>query len=121
MTMEISTHEQNGVIIRSFSGLLNYQDIVNAWNEFFIMYKNLDNYRGIVQNYQDAEFEHKEVNLNELVDYLKDHLGQMKEFKIGVVMDTPLVTHTIIMSTKASPMQIKPFSSTEAALSWIMQ
>ena len=119
--MEISTHEQNGVIVRNFSGSVNYQDIVNSWNLFFEKYENLENYKGIVQNYLDAEFDPKEVNLNELVDYLKEHLGQLKEFKIGVVMDTPLVTHTIIMSTKASPLQIRPFSSTEAALSWIMQ
>ena len=119
--MEISTHEQNGVLIRRFSGSVNYKDIINAWNLLFKTYDNLENYKGMVHNYLDAEFDPKEDNLNELIDYLKEHLGQLREFKIGVVMDTPLVTHTIIMSTKASPLQIKPFSSTEAALNWIMQ
>jgi hypothetical protein len=118
--MEISTHEQNGVLIRRFSGSVNYKDIINAWNLLFKTYDNLENYKGIVHNYQDAEFEHKELNLNELIDYLREHMDQLKDLRIGVVMDTPLVTHTIIMSAKISPMQIRPFSTTEAALSWIL-
>ena len=119
--MEISTHEQNGVIIRRFSGSVNFQDIIKAWNLLFETYDNLEDYKGIVHNYQDVEFEHNELNLNELIDYLQGHMSKLKDLRIGVVMDTPLVTHTIIMGAKIDPMQIKPFSSTEAALSWIMQ
>ena len=117
--MEISTFEQNGVIIRRFSGSVCFQDIINAWNLLFTSYHNLEDYKGILHSYLDAEFEHKDVNLNELVDYLKNHLDQLEDLKIAVVMDTPAVTHTIIMGRKVNSLQIKPFSTVEAALQWI--
>ena len=117
--MEVSIHELDGVIIRHFSGKVCFQDIVKDWEKLIITYNKLDNYKGILHNYLDAEFEDGEHNLNELVDFLKENLDKLKNLRIAVVMDTPLVTNTIIMGQKAKPLQIKPFSTVEAGMQWI--
>jgi len=54
-----------------------------------------------------------------VVDFLKGKLDQLKDLKIAIVMDTPMVTNTIIMGQKVKSLQIKPFSTFEAAMQWI--
>ena len=117
--MEITIHEQDGVIIRRFLGEVCFEDIMASWNKLFTSYTNLNDYKGILTNFLDAEIKHEDHNLNVLVEFLKGHLDQLKDLKIAIVMDTPMVTSTIIMGQRVKSLQIKPFSTVEAALKWI--
>jgi len=56
-----------------------------------------------------------------MVEFLKEHLDKLKDLRIAMVMDTPLVTNTIIMGERMKSLQIKPFSTEEAALQWIVR
>jgi hypothetical protein len=117
--MECTIVEQNGVIVRRFTGDTRMADIIEAWKTLFTAYPKLDAYKGIVSIYLDADIRHEEGNLNTMVEYLKDYLEHLKDLKIAVVMDTPLVTNTIILGQRMEHLQIKPFSSVEAAFQWI--
>ena len=117
--MEVTIHEQNGVIVRRFSGEVCIEDMMESWKKLLATYTNLMDYKGILTSFLDAEIKHDDQNLNVLVEFLKDYLDQLKYLKIAVVMDTPMVTNTIIMGQRVYSLQIKPFSSVEAAMQWI--
>jgi len=119
--MEVTIHEQNGVIIRRFSGEVCFEDMMESWKKLLATYSNLKDYKGILTSFLDADIKKDERNMNVMVEFLKDYLDQLKDMKIAVVMNTPLVTNTIIVGQRVISMQIKPFPTVEAAMHWIEQ
>ena len=117
--MKLIIEVQDSVIIRHLHGETRMGDIIESWNRLFKDYKNLQEYKGIVSVYLKADLIHEDGNMNILVEYLKGHLDRLKDLKIAVVMDTPMVTNTIIVGQKMKSLQIKPFSTQEAALKWV--
>jgi len=117
--MEVTIHEQNGVIVRRFSGEVCIEDMMESWKLLLSSYTNLREYKGILTSFLDAEIKHEDQNLNVLIEFLKNYLDQLKDLKIAVVMDIPMVTNTIIVGQKVKFLQIKPFSTVEAAMQWI--
>jgi hypothetical protein len=117
--MEVTIHEQNGVIVRRFTGEVRIEDMIESWNRLLASYTNLRDYKGILTSFLDAEIKHEDQNLNVLIEFLKNYLDQLKDLKIAVVMDTPMVTNTIILGQLVKSLQIKPFSTIEAAMQWI--
>lgn len=117
--MVIDIHEQGGVIVRRFKGDVCFEDIIESWKLLLIKYPNLETYRGILTSFLDADIKDEDVNMNIMVEFLKVHLDKLKDLRIAVVMDTPMVTNTIIMGDQMKSLQIKPFSTEDAALQWI--
>jgi len=117
--MEVTIHEQNGVIVRRFSGEVRFEDMMESWNKLLASYTNLRDYKGILTNFLDAEIIHEDNNMNVMVEFLKDYIDQLKNLKIAIVMNSPMVTNTIIVGQRVKSLQIKPFSTVEAAMQWI--
>ena len=117
--MEVTIHVQNGVILRRFTGEVRLEDMMESWNMLLASYTSLKDYKGILTSFLDAEIIHEDNNLNAMVEFLKDYLDQLKDLKIAVVMNTPMVTNTIIVGQQVKSLQIKPFSTVEAAMQWI--
>lgn len=117
--MKVSFHEQDGVIIRRFSGEVCFEDMMESWRKLIATYDNLQNYKGILTSFLDADIKEEDKNMNILVEFLLGYVDQLKDLKIAVVEITPLVTNTIIVSQKVKSLQIKPFSTIEAAMYWI--
>jgi len=117
--MNISFHEQDGVIIRHFAGKVYLPDMVESWHLLFEKYNNLKDYRGILTSFLDAEIILQDRNMGDLIDFLKDHMDRIQDMKIAIVMDTPMVTNTIILAKRMKSLQIKPFTTIEAAMSWL--
>ena len=117
--MNVSFHEQDGVIVRRFSGEVCFEDMMDSWKKLLASYKSLKDYKGILTSFLDADIKEEDSNLNVMVEFLKGNLDQLKDLKIAIVMNTPMVTNTIIVSQKVQSLQIKPFSTIEAAMQWI--
>jgi len=117
--MENTISDQDGVIMRRFSGEVCFEDMIESWNRLLTTYTDLKQYKGILTNFLEADIKHEDNNLNGMVEFLKDYLDQLKDLKIAVVMDTPMVTNTIIMSQRVKSLQINSFSTVDAALEWI--
>lgn len=117
--MEVTIHEQNGVIIRQFSGEVHFDAIMESWTQLLSNYSNLEDYKGIVTNFLEADLKHEDRNLNVLVEFLKGQLDRLKNLKIAIVMDTPMVTNTIIVGQRVKSLQIKPFTTMDAAMAWV--
>ena len=117
--MEIAIHEQNGVIIHQFSGEVQFDDILVSWKKLLSDYANLEDFKGIITNFLDAKLSNEDSNLNVLVEFLKGQLDKLKDLKIAIVMDTPMITNTIIVGERVKYLQIKPFTTMNAALHWV--
>ena len=119
--MVIDIHEQSGVIVRRFKGDVCFEDMIESWKQLLVKYPNLEAYKGILTSFLDADIRGEDGNMNVMVEFLKEHLDKLKDLRIAMVMDTPLVTNTIIMGERMKSLQIKPFSTEEAALQWIVR
>jgi hypothetical protein len=119
MSMKSTIEVQNQVIFRRFSGEVCIDDMIKSWNEIFASFDDLGAYKGIVTSFLEADIKHEDSNFNLMVEYLKDYIDRITGMKVAMVMDTPLVTSTIIMNQKMKNMHIRPFASEAAALDWI--
>lgn len=117
--MKSTIEVQNQVIFRRFSGEVCIDDMIQSWKEIFANFDDLGAYRGIVTSFLEADIKHEDSNFNVMVEYLKDYIDRITGMKVAMVMDTPLVTSTIIMNQKMKNMHIRPFATEEAALDWI--
>ncbi len=116
--MKVSFHEQDGVIIRHISGKVYLPDMVESWHLLFEKYSNLKDYRGILTSFLDAEIILEDRNMGDLVEFLKANMDRIQDTKIAIVMDTPMITSTIILAKRMKSLQIKPFTTEEAAMRW---
>ena len=117
--MVIDIHEQGGVIVRRFKGDVCFEDMIESWKLLLVKYPNLEAYKGILTSFLDDDIRGEDGNMNVMVEFLKEHLDKLKDLRISMVMDTPLVTNTIIMGERMKSLQIKPFSTEDAAFQWI--
>lgn len=117
--METTVHEQEGVIIRRFSGEVRIEAMIESWRRLFQDFPDLKKHKGILINYLEAELIQEDSNLNFLVEFLRDHLDQLQHLKIAIVIDTPMITNTIILGERMRSLQIRPFTTVDAAMRWI--
>lgn len=118
--MEISSHEQKGVIIRRFSGDVRIEDIIVSWNNLFAAYPNLKDHKGIATVFLDARFKHESENLSILLEYFRGYVDYLKDVKIAFVIDNPMVTSVIILAQRLKLLQFKPFATEKAAMEWLL-
>lgn len=119
MSMKSTIEVQDQVIFRRFSGEVCIDDMLQSWKEIFADYEDLGAYRGIVTSFLEADIKHDDNNFNVMVEFLKDYVDRITGMKVAIVMDTPMVTSTIIMNQKMKNMHIRPFTTMDAALEWI--
>jgi hypothetical protein len=117
--MKVSVEVVDNVILRRFKGDVNYQDILNSWDDILTKFEDLTAYNGLISDFLEADMNHEDKNLNELVDFLKNHLDRINGMKLAIVMDTPHVTRTIMMDQRMKSLHIRPFTTRKAALDWI--
>lgn len=119
LRMNVSVEVRDKIILCFFQGEVRLEDIIESWNKLFEENENLQNFKGVVYGFLEAEILHEDKNLNLLVEYLSKFLDQLKDLRIAVVMDTPMVTSTIIVGQRMKHLQIKPFATEQAALKWV--
>lgn len=117
--MKLSVEVQDSVIVHYFHGEVRLEDIIDSWKKLFRDYKNLQDYKGIASVFLKADVIHEDKNLNVLVEYFSEYLDLLRDLRIAIVMDTPMVCNTIIIGQKMKHLQIKPFSTEKAALEWV--
>lgn len=118
--MEISSHEQNGVIVRRFSGDVRIEDIIVSWNKLFAAYPDLTDHKGIATVFLDARFKHESENLSILLEYFRGYDDHLKDVKIAFVMDNPMVTSVILLGQRLKWLHVKPFTTEKAAIEWLV-
>lgn len=117
--MKASIEVVDNVVLRIFNGDVYLQDIIDSWDDTLARFDNLMDYKGIITDFLSANLHHEDNNMNILIDYLKGQIGRMNNMKIAVIMDSPHVTNTIMLGQEMKHLQIRPFTTRNAALEWI--
>lgn len=105
--------------MRCFKGLVTLEDIIISWDEVFLKFEDLTIYKGFVTDMLDVDLQLEEKDLNSLAEYLTGHINRIEDMKLAVIIDTPLVIHPILMNHRLRKLQIRPFSTMDAAIKWI--
>lgn len=116
-------HELYGesILIREFSGVVCADDIVNSWNYLVKQHLIITETKGIINNFLCCD--KLEMNLESFKTVLAFLKSQplLKSIKIAVVTDNPdIIIFPILGENQVNELNIKPFSSVNAASKWIL-
>ncbi len=117
--MGVTIEDKDNIIIRRFSADVSLEDIIKSWDKLFARYDDLTIYKGIVSDLLDVNLQFGEEHHNSLVEYLIGYVDRIEDMKVAIVMDSPLITNPILMNHKMQKLQIRPFSTMNAAVKWI--
>ena len=108
------------ILVRDFTGKVGVQDIIKSW-DYIIEHKLIeDTTKGVINNLSACDLQMNLESFDTLIAYLKEQ-KQLSSLKLAVICDNP---RTIVFPTlgeaKERSLQIKPFSTMEAARNWVL-
>ena len=118
---EYNFDESNGVMYKRYFGPITLEDISSSW--LFAFENNLipKNVTGFILDYSNAIFNIDIGTHNKIAEFYKDHLKVFGGKKIAIVATIPKnVVVPILVKTKDEGYSSEPFSTFEAALSWVL-
>ena len=119
--VEYSYDVSNGVeiIIRKFYGEIIANDIIESFS--YLVDNNLfkDNCIGVISDFCNATIDMKTKDLKEVVNYIKQN-RKLNNLKFATVVDTPDKSIFPFLAQSELDVQVRPFSTLEAAKKWIL-
>ena len=108
------------VLVRNFSGLVDVQEIIDSWKSLEENNLISNKTRGVINILTDCELNMGISGFNELMNYLKEN-QKLKCLKLAVVCTDPkTIVFPVLAETYETEIKIKPFSSENAAINWIL-
>ncbi|MDA3952828.1 MAG: hypothetical protein PF485_04220 [Bacteroidales bacterium] len=121
MSYTVDYSEEKNYLIRKFQGKLNPNDIKSTW-EYLIEEKlKKHRYIGVISDYTNAELNMELDDFDHLLVLLKKNSELLENFKIVVVMNSPINSVFPLFSLRYSQFDIKSFSTVEAAKIWMLE
>lgn len=120
VTYDIIKVGSQEIIIRKFFGSVNLDDIISSFK--FISENMLNEKKaGVVTDFIDAYIDFGFADLREIVNYIKSD-KKISILKLAVVVDSPKkVIFPMMVQNNNPDLGIKPFSSKDAAIKWILE
>lgn len=122
MGFEYIKHERypKEILIRNFVNDVCVNDIIDSW-KYLIENKLIDkSIKGVINNLTECNLFLDFNSFQILLSFLKEQ-ESLKGIKLAVICDTPGKTvFPILGGLETDELEIKPFSTVEAAVSWIM-
>ena len=108
------------ILVRDFIGKVSIEDIVKSW-EIIIENKMLTpTIKGVINDLIGCELNMDMNGFKTVIEYLKTH-NEFKGLKLAVVCDSPgKLIFPMLGEHRYTDIQIKPFSSVDAAKNWII-
>lgn len=109
------------ILIRNFIGKVDVNNIIYSW-EYLHKNKLIDkNIKGIINNLTGCELIMDMESYKILIAYLKKE-DSIKKIKLAVISDIPeTIIFPFLGENQESELKIKPFSTMEAAVDWILK
>ncbi|GAF01489.1 hypothetical protein [Saccharicrinis fermentans] len=111
--------ENDSILIRSFSGSVVMQDVIDAWKSDIkngIVHSGL---KGIVTDFTHCKNNATIDELQKIVEFYKDNITVFEHIKLAVVLDAPNVIVLLLFEETHADMHHKAFSTFNAALAWV--
>lgn len=111
-----------GIQYKFYFGLISIEDIASSW--YFAFENNLipQNVKGFILDYRNATFNFEIEDHIEISEFYKKHIDVFKNLKIAIITDKPKdVVIPILVKSKDSGYESRPFSTIEAAIIWVLK
>lgn len=118
--MKTSIEVRDKVIILKFEGDVYLESIIESWNKVLSGHEESAAIQGIVTDFLDAKLQLDGKNMILLVEYLTGNMDRLEGMKFAFVLDTHHVCNIMIIDRMIKQLHIRPFSTREAAMSWII-
>ncbi|MFB6340344.1 hypothetical protein ACE1ET_01410 [Saccharicrinis sp. FJH62] len=122
--MSIHYDQQNypsgTVLIRDFEGNIEVQDIIESWK--FLLTNNMldENVLGVINNICACNLKMDINSFQYLIAYLKTEAA-FKRIRLAVICEDPKKIIFPSMGEFIENLQIKPFTTYDAAIDWILK
>tara|TARA_R110002050_G_scaffold141251_2_gene266338 strand:+ start:42017 stop:42397 length:381 start_codon:yes stop_codon:yes gene_type:complete len=108
-----------GIIIKKFSNTVGAQEVLASWDNMFAKDLINDQSRGVIINLLNCDFKMNMGGFRRIIMYLKNK-KIFKRVKIAVVSISPeVIVYPFIGQQQEKELNIRPFSSVDAAVQWI--
>lgn len=118
--VEYSIDQENKIINRCFCGKINLQDNIDSWNELF---ENVDfsTINGVLNDFTKAELTMELDEIYILLKFLNEKLLNLSKVKLAVISLKPeIIVFPTLAQNDFPNLKIRPFSTREAALNWLI-
>ncbi len=108
------------ILIRDFKNVVTINEIIDSWE--YLFEKNLitPKTRGIINNLTECELKMDLKSRTILFDYLNNK-EDLKRLKLAVICtSSKTIVFPTLAETEVDKVRIKPFSTVQAAVSWII-
>ena len=108
------------ILIRNFIGKVGVDEIIDSWE--YLIENNLikETTRGVINNISVCNLVLDMGSFETLITYLKKK-DYLKKIKLAVICNNPkTIIFPVLGESMESDLKIKPFSTVEAAVHWIM-
>lgn len=108
------------ILIRDFEGEVSVNDIIESWEYIATNKLIADSTKGIINNLSGCNLLMDMKSFNILISYLKKQ-EYLSEIKLAVICDNPgTIIFPALGESKERALQIKPFSTMDAAVKWVI-
>ena len=123
MSIEYVKHDlyPESILIRNFIGKVDVNGIIDSW-EYLNKNKLIDKkIKGVITNLTGCELIMDMESFKTLIAYLKKE-DYIKKIKLAVISNIPeTIVFPFLGEIQESELKIKPFSTMEAAVDWIIK
>ena len=115
---EIVKSQDSNIIIREFYGVVQAEDVINSFEYIFKKY-DIENIDGIATDFDQAKFAMNLKQFQAVLNYINKNPILFK-IKMAVIVNTPKkIIFPILAKTMLKKLNIKPFTTRNAAVVWL--
>lgn len=109
------------VLLRKFSGKVRLDDIMASWEQLQEQGKFNDEIKGVLNDLNDCELDLDMQEFKLLIQYMNGN-AHFKGLKLAVVTNSPQqIVFPTLAETINKELTIRPFSTIQSAIDWIVQ
>lgn len=110
-----------GILFKTYYGQITIEDITSSWEYAFKKDLIPKETKGFIMDYRNSNFNIKTDRFSEIADFYKKHLDVFGNFKIAILTDDPRdIVIPMLVESKDDGYSSRPFSTVEAAISWVL-
>jgi len=120
VSYEVIKINEKKILVRRFSGSVKLDDIIFSF-KFIIEQNLLEGVSGVITDFINSNIEFSFADLREIANRIKSN-PKLKGLKYAVVVDPPQkVVFPLMVGNQNPDLGVKPFSSEESAINWILE
>ncbi len=118
--VEYDYDKESETIFRCLCGDVFLENNIETWNELFSKY-DLSKIKGIINDFSNANMRMEISEISTLLEFLNSKLKNLPHLKIAVLSIKPeIVVFPTLAANNFPLLNIRPFSTIEAAKMWIL-